>query len=92
MENSLKIERKFYSQKQFDDEFFCKDVETQKPSMRSKFKNFISIFHPKSLLGIFTFLNWITEYDLKNNLIADILSGLTVGVMHIPAGNPFYLL
>jgi hypothetical protein len=89
MENLLKIQRKFYSQKQFDDEFFSKDVETKRLSKRSMFRSFFSIFHPKNLLTIFTFLNWISEYDLKSNLIADILSGVTVGVMHIPAGNRF---
>ena len=46
--------------------------------------------------GIFDFLirlapiiRWLPNYILKDDLVADITGGITVGIMHIPQGNIF---
>lgn len=40
------------------------------------------------LLGIFPFLSILKGYNVKSDLPSDIISGLTVGIMHIPQGKP----
>ena len=32
-------------------------------------------------------LRWLPKYRIKNDLMADITGGVTVGIMHIPQGN-----
>lgn len=36
-------------------------------------------------------LKWLPEYNVKENLLDDIVGGLTVGVMHIPQGRIIFL-
>jgi hypothetical protein len=38
------------------------------------------------------FLEWITKYDVKQNLLKDIISGLTIGVIQIPQGMAIALM
>ena len=38
------------------------------------------------------FCKWIFEYDLKTNLIKDIIAGLTIGIVHIPQGMAYSLM
>uniref|UniRef100_A0A7I4Z7K5 STAS domain-containing protein n=1 Tax=Haemonchus contortus TaxID=6289 RepID=A0A7I4Z7K5_HAECO len=42
--------------------------------------------HPRRLLGFVPILNWLPQYNVKENLIRDIIGGLTVGIMHVPQG------
>ena len=44
------------------------------------------------LLTLFPSINWIRKYDIKANLISDIISGLTVSVIHVPQGMAYGLL
>ena len=81
-----------YNQKQFDNEFSI--IKANKLSENAKkkidFKRYLfKIFDPRRILSLFTILNLITEYNIKEDLLADFLSGITVGILHIPAG--FYL-
>ena len=38
-------------------------------------------------VGLFPIIKWLPKYSIKNDLVADISGGLTVGIMHIPQGN-----
>ncbi len=78
--------RKAYTQKQFDKEFA---ITTHKDtfSYKNKLKRFATDLHPRNLISVFTVINLVTEYDFKKNLIPDVLSGLTVGIMQIPTGK-----
>lgn len=38
-------------------------------------------------IGLFPIIKWLPKYNIKNDLVADISGGLTVGIMHIPQGN-----
>lgn len=31
-------------------------------------------------------IGWLSSYDWKNNILGDIIAGITVAVMHIPQG------
>ncbi|XP_015784101.1 solute carrier family 26 member 10 [Tetranychus urticae] len=44
------------------------------------------------LLTIFPSITWIRNYSIKNYLIPDIISGLTVSVIHVPQGMAYGLL
>ncbi|KAI1288506.1 Sulfate transporter [Halotydeus destructor] len=41
---------------------------------------------------LFPFFKWISFYDLRENLIPDVVVGLTVAVLHIPQGMAYALL
>lgn len=83
----IEINRPVYKQKEFDQEFsITNKSEPENNLLKKTLKNIAIKFYPNNILGIFTILNLITEYDYKKNLISDLLSGFTVGVMHIPAG------
>ncbi|XP_052860903.1 pendrin-like [Anopheles cruzii] len=48
---------------------------------------------PKSCItGLFPIFNWLPEYKFPSDFIGDLISGLTVGVMHIPQGMGYALL
>lgn len=77
---SIEIHRPAFSQAEFDNEFQIKQTkgaDSTKKLVRAQIKQVALKIHPKNLLGIFTILNLITQYDFKNNLIADTLSGFT---------------
>jgi hypothetical protein len=81
--NRVVINRPVYTQKEFQNEFGIKSKEQHTP-LKQRFVKFLRYFDPRNLIGIFTILNWVSEYNIKSDLIPDILSGLTVGVFHIP--------
>lgn len=49
-----------------------------------------------SVLSVLTSLvpiaQWLPRYDLRNNLVGDLISGFTVAVMHIPQGMAYGIL
>ncbi|GMR39795.1 hypothetical protein PMAYCL1PPCAC_09990, partial [Pristionchus mayeri] len=57
-------------------------------------KNGMRYIHPftscsaftKAFFGFFPILRWLPNYSLKNYFIADLLGGITVGVMNVPQG------
>lgn len=40
---------------------------------------------------MFPVLNWLPKYSIKSDLPGDLISGLTVAVMHIPQGEYIFL-
>lgn len=44
------------------------------------------------LLAIFPCINWMRKYNIKNNLISDIITGVTVSIIHVPQGMAYGLL
>ena len=80
--NLINIQRPAYKQNDFDSEYKLKIDDNNKK--KSLFKLIKNNFNPRHLLNIFTILNLITEYNFKKDLIPDLFSGFTVGIMHIP--------
>jgi hypothetical protein len=80
----LSIRRKVYTQMQFEDEFCITERKTPKFPIQKAWKMFSSSYHPKKIVGVFTIIKMISEYNLRKNLVSDILSGLTgSSFMHI---------
>jgi hypothetical protein len=71
----LMIKRPVYSQKDFDKEYLNKD------SLQEVSKCSFKAYDPRRIINLFTILNLITEYDIKNNFISDLIAGFTVGVV-----------
>ena len=72
----LVINRPTYTHKQFENEFGIKDCQ-EVNLIRNHVLKLLRPLHLKNLLGIFTILNWVSEYNITVDLIPDILSGLT---------------
>ncbi|KAG8451388.1 hypothetical protein GDO86_003554 [Hymenochirus boettgeri] len=51
---------------------------------KSKLKTFI--------FGIFPILNWLPTYNIKENILPDVLGGISAGTIQIPQGMAFALL
>jgi hypothetical protein len=81
-----------YSQNQFDNEFSIINANKLKNNNDNSKKTFefnhnlFKYLDPRRILNLFTILNLITEYNIRKDLLADFLSGITVGILHIPAG------
>lgn len=81
----LNVTRPVYNQKQFDDEFLKKETTKSKKKPSLKLKKLLKWFDLRRLINVFTIFNLIAEYNIKRDLLPDILAGITVGIMHIPA-------
>jgi hypothetical protein len=49
-------------------------------------------FFKRQLFKRIPFLDWIRQYNIKEWLVSDIVSGLTIGIVHIPQGKREVLL
>ena len=43
-------------------------------------------WYKKRLLKFIPILYWLPRYNIKTDLIPDLIGGLTVGIMHVPQG------
>ncbi|VDP16408.1 unnamed protein product [Heligmosomoides polygyrus] len=41
----------------------------------------------RTIVSFLPILNWLPRYELKTNLLHDVIGGLTVGIMHVPQGR-----
>lgn len=82
---TMKVERPFYEQQQFNSELnYCIPEDDKRTSCSQWIYN----MKPTNiLLSIFPVLSWLSQYNVKNDLIGDIISGCTVAIMHIPQGK-----
>ncbi|KAJ6647323.1 Prestin [Pseudolycoriella hygida] len=85
----LKVERKYYEQEQLNTE-----LSYSKPENNESMKSiFINNFQPKQFfLRTFPIVTWLSQYNVKSDLLGDVISGCTVAVMHIPQGMGYALL
>ncbi|VDO20142.1 unnamed protein product [Haemonchus placei] len=76
----------------FDEEFGLLRHTKRKPLTMTKLEQVRSVrkqCHPKRLLGFVPILKWLPQYNVKENLVRDIIGGLTVGIMHVPQGMAY---
>ena len=89
-------QRPVFDQPQFDIDFSVTGVRHKSAyerlnSMKSKCQCNAKCAK-KTLLKHFPFIGIMKSYNVRTELINDIIGGLTVGVMHIPQGLPTYLM
>lgn len=81
----LKVERPFYEQNQFNNELnYCKPENDNHSTCLQWINNIRPVNVFSSVFPVFT---WLSQYNMKNDLIGDIISGCTVAIMHIPQGE-----
>ena len=88
---SIHVDRPIFTQEDFDEDFspqqrHSKTVKERVQNTAAKCQCNPSCFK-SFLFTIFPFLRIMKEYNVREDLVSDIFSGLTVGVMHIPQGQ-----
>ncbi|KAH1011657.1 solute carrier family 26 member 10 isoform X2 [Dendroctonus ponderosae] len=86
----LHVERPIY---QIQD--LHKDTLYEKPysTVKTKAASYCNSIHPaQCLLDRIPLLRWLPEYSWKKSFLSDIISGITVAIMHIPQGMAYGLL
>ena len=91
---SINIERPIYTQPHFDeviaqnqpDPRYSKSAKERIRRLKSKCECSVQCTK-KFLFGILPFIRIMKDYNIRTDLVSDILSGLTVGIMQIPQGN-----
>lgn len=86
----LHIERPIY---QIED--LHRDALYERPysTVRNKCARYCKSIHPvECLLDSIPLLRWLPEYSWKRSFMADVISGITVAIMHIPQGMAYGLL
>ncbi|CAJ0933667.1 unnamed protein product, partial [Mesorhabditis belari] len=76
----------------FDEEFgFIASGKKKKSSeiIQEKLEDVRDYLKPSALYGWMPILKWLPKYNVKENLINDVIGGLTVGIMHVPQGMAY---
>ncbi|XP_031636337.1 solute carrier family 26 member 10-like [Contarinia nasturtii] len=88
----LKVERPFYEQHQFNSALDYKSKNDKKPVCSNPL-SCLTNFNPATLVkSMIPILSWLPRYKFKEDLVCDLISGFTVGIMHIPQGMGYALL
>ncbi|XP_031618524.1 pendrin-like isoform X3 [Contarinia nasturtii] len=86
----LKVERPFYEQQQINNELNYSKPDNDE---RKGYTQWLCNIKPINIcLSIFPIFAWLSTYNIKNDLIGDIISGCTVAIMHIPQGMGYAML
>ncbi|XP_003699670.1 prestin isoform X1 [Megachile rotundata] len=86
----VRLERPIYEQEDLN-----RDYQYEKPKI-SVLRNALSSLKSVNWKSCFTSavpsIHWLSKYRWKTNIMSDIISGLTVAIMHIPQGMAYALL
>ena len=84
-------ERQMYNNQEFEEKFHYRKLKSDnvvKSGAHYCFKN----YKPSGgcmknyLRDRFPFIKWLLGYNIKENLLPDVISGVTIGIIHIPQG------
>ncbi|KAK7488601.1 hypothetical protein BaRGS_00020218, partial [Batillaria attramentaria] len=93
LDEMVVVERPIYSEYDFQQDFeeSRRPKKTPRSWAKSKVQKCQCSFScfKGFLLQIFPFIRILRSYNIKTDLLADIISGLTVGIMHIPQGMAY---
>jgi hypothetical protein len=82
---SLNIRRFAYNVTQFNEDF--NPIPTTKEEKYEKFKPDLSKrAWIRRFRSLFPITNWLPEYNIRQNLFADILVGITIAIFQVPEG------
>lgn len=62
-----------------------------KKSFKKFYGNLTFLYVINSILDCFPIIRCVKEYNLRKNVVGDLIAGLTVAVMHIPQGLFLYI-
>ncbi len=91
------IQRPYYTQDELERTFSAEKQQSDNV-IKSTLHYFGKYYKPGGscmknyLLDRFPFIKWVKNYNLKENTLPDIISGLTIGIVHIPQGLAYALL
>ncbi|XP_036140086.1 solute carrier family 26 member 10 isoform X2 [Monomorium pharaonis] len=86
----LMVRRPVYQQDELN--HLCKYVKPKRilcNEMSRRCKNIKPVALLKKMIPL---TDWLSSYDWKNNILGDIVAGITVAVMHIPQGMAYAIL
>ncbi|KAK2149096.1 hypothetical protein LSH36_468g04017 [Paralvinella palmiformis] len=86
----LQTARQAFTQEMFDESFQTR--ERRSTPVKEKFRQCCNVkcsgqCVKKTILGFLPFITWLRNYNIKTDLVSDILAGLLVGIMTIPQGT-----
>uniref|UniRef100_A0A4W3GIU2 Solute carrier family 26 member 9 n=1 Tax=Callorhinchus milii TaxID=7868 RepID=A0A4W3GIU2_CALMI len=86
------VDRAAYSVPEFDDEY-QKKIRSYPHSEKARKLFRCSTARLKSVvLQLLPFLAWLPKYNIKKNLVVDVISGISGGTIQVPQGMAFALL
>jgi len=87
------ISRSAHTEENFKERIAGPEVLPEMPTLRERARYCVKKCNRNTItqafFSLFPILTWIRHYDIRNWLPSDIVSGLTVGVVHIPQSK-FY--
>ncbi|EEC13734.1 sulfate transporter, putative, partial [Ixodes scapularis] len=89
------MRRPIFTQPHFDSEF--DGIAKEKLTMGERIGSTVrKRWHPKRvqrcLLGLLPVVGWLRNYDVKRDLLADVIAGVTVAIFHVPQSFGYSIL
>ncbi|XP_057212290.1 solute carrier family 26 member 6-like [Triplophysa rosa] len=97
-ETELRKRVKYHVQRDVLDELSVDKVAEKsdfKIPLKDKFKDAVRCTGPKfksCFFSVIPLLSWLPQYPLRENIVGDLISGISVGIMHLPQGMAYALL
>ncbi|XP_076547004.1 prestin isoform X2 [Osmia lignaria lignaria] len=86
----VSLERPVYEQEALNRDYQYEKPKT--PVFQNAINNIKSTNWKSYFMSAIPTISWLKKYRWKENIISDIISGLTVAIMHIPQGMAYALL
>ncbi|XP_038067898.1 prestin-like [Patiria miniata] len=92
---NMKVSRPVYTEQAFQEGYEQMDLDQ---SFSARLRKFVSRQRctlqgvKRCLIGRFPILKWLPAYEVRRNLLSDVICGLTVGTLRIPQAMAYALL